>query len=68
MKKDRVIPGRDTQDLTDFINKISIGKPYEVTNYKEIRNLDINTATIENLANVVATLVNDLKKKGIIVE
>ena len=68
MQKQRVIPGRETQDLAQFINKMSIGKPYEVTNYKETRNLDLNTATIENLGHLIATLIKDLKTKGIIVD
>lgn len=68
MQKQRVIPGRDSQDLSQFINKMSIGKPYEVINFKETRNLDVSGMTLANLANIVGTLIQDLKNKGIIQE
>lgn len=68
MRKNRVIAGRDTQDLTDFVNRLSIGKPYEIVNYKEVRNLDGNAITLAKLTDVVATLIKDLKDSGHIKE
>ena len=67
MQKSRPVTGRENQDLTQFINKLTIGKPYEVVNYREVRNLDLNNLTLGDMGNVLATLIADLKKKGIIV-
>jgi len=67
MQKSRPVTGRENQDLTQFINKLTIGKPYEVVNYREVRNLDLNNLTLGDMGNVLATLIADLKKKGIII-
>jgi len=67
MQKSRPVTGRENQDLTQLINKLTIGKPYEVVNYREVRNLDLNNLTLGDMGNVLATLIADLKKKGIIV-
>jgi len=67
MQKSRPVTGRENQDLTQLINKLTIGKPYEVVNYREVRNLDLNNLTLGDMGNVLATLIADLKKKGIII-
>lgn len=68
MQKSRPVTGRENQDLTQFINKLTIGKPYEVVNYKEVRNLNGDSAVLADVVNAFCTLIKDLKVKGIIQE
>jgi len=64
--KERVIPTRAIQDIEKIINKFNAGENMYVKNYTEIRTLNVNEATIGDVANYLCTLVNDLKNKGII--
>lgn len=66
IKKSRAIPGREIQDLTDFVNNFTLGKPYVTKNFQELRNLDYSTATVEEVGRALATLIEDLKSRGIL--
>lgn len=68
MNKRRAVVGRENQDLTDFINRLGIGRTYEVINYKELRNLNGDSAVLADVVNALCTLIADLKSKGIIKE
>ena len=68
MNKRRAVTGRENQDLNQFINDLSINKRYEVRNYRELRNLDLNNSTLSDVANFLMTLVKDLKEVGMIRE
>ena len=45
---------------------MTAGKTMNVYKFTETRDLNPTTATATNVANVLATLIDDLKKKGII--
>jgi hypothetical protein len=64
--KERVIPTRSIQDLEKKINLMTAGENMYVKNFTDTRTLDATSDTLGTLANYVCTLVNDLKKKGII--
>lgn len=68
IQKERVISSRSTQDIEKLINKLTSGKTFIVNNWKEKRDININNASLDDVANLLATLVNDLKQKGIIQE
>lgn len=42
-----------------------IADAYTVTNLTETRSLDCDTATLAQLCDVVGTLINDMKKRGV---
>jgi len=64
--KERVVPTRAIQDIEKKINLMTAGKTMNVYKFTETRDLNPTTATATNVANVLATLIDDLKKKGII--
>jgi hypothetical protein len=64
--KERIIPTRMQQDVETMINKLIAGKTMNVYKFTETRDLNPTTATLTNVANVLATLIDDLRKKGII--
>jgi methionine synthase II (cobalamin-independent) len=66
IQKERVVKARGIQDIEKLINKLTQGKPYVVVNSSERRSIDISNDTLEDIVNVLATLINDLKDKGII--
>lgn len=68
IQKERVVSTRSTQDIEKLINKLTSGKTLIVNNWKEKRDININTASLDDVANLLATLVSDLKQKGIIQE
>jgi len=66
IQKERIIKSRSTQDIEKLINKLTQGKSISVSNYTERRDFNATSDTLGDLANAFATLVSDLKKKGII--
>lgn len=66
IQKERVVKTRSTQDIEKLINKLTSGKTYTMSNNTNRRNLDAKNDTIGDLANTLATLISDLKEKGII--
>lgn len=67
ISKERVVPGREVQDLNSMIQKLTIGNPYEIKNLNELRNLDLNNCTIGDIARILGTLIQDMKNKGLII-
>ena len=65
-QNNRVIPKRETQDFSDFINGLTQGKPFIIKNYKDSRVLDTRNASLDEIANTLATLIKELKDKGIV--
>ena len=59
--RDRVIPSRPVQDLQTFINKQIINN-FNINNDTSLRELNVTTVTLEQLANIVATLIKDLRR------
>jgi len=68
IQKERISLNRSTQDIEKLINKLTQGKSFVITNNTEKRNIDIKNAQIDDIAQVLGTLINDLKLKGIIQE
>lgn len=66
MKKERIVSSRSEQDIEKLINGLTQGKPFILKNWTEKRDFDALNDTLEDLSNTVATLINDLKLKGII--
>ena len=66
ISKERVVQTRSIQDIEKLINKMTQGKSISVSNYNEKRDFSADTGTLGDLSNLVATLINDLKNKGII--
>lgn len=66
MKKERIVSSRSEQDIEKLINGLTQGKTFALKNWKEKRDFDALNDTLEDLSNMVATLINDLKLKGII--
>lgn len=64
--KERIIPTRTIQDIEKIVNNLTAGENMFVKNYSDTRTLDATSGTIGDVANFLATLVSDLKKKGII--
>jgi len=66
MKKERVIPTRSTQDFEKFINQLTNGKSMSARNYTEKTEFNATSYTIGDMANFIATMANELKKRGIL--
>ena len=64
--KERINPTRSLQDIERIVNNLTAGKNMSVSNFTERRDFNATSDTLGDLANAFATLVNDLKKKGII--
>jgi len=64
--KERIVPTRAIQDIERMVNSLTAGKNMTVSNYTERRDFNATSDTLGDLANAFATLVSDLKKKGII--
>ena len=64
--KERINPTRSLQDIERIVNNLTAGENMSVSNFTERRDFNATSDTIGDLANAFATLVNDLKKKGII--
>lgn len=62
----RTIKGREVQSIEDKINQMTTGKTFIVTNSKEKRLLDANTLTTTDTVNILATLIQELQKRGIL--
>lgn len=50
------------KQMADGTKAIGIG--YSASNFTEARTIDAGAATLSDVANVLATLINDLKKAG----
>lgn len=66
ISKERVVQTRSIQDIGKLINKMTQGKSISVSNYNEKREFNATSGTFGDMADAFATLVDDLKKKGII--
>lgn len=66
IQKARITRSRSEQDIEKLINQLTQGKTFILSNWKEKRDLDALNGTVEDLANTLCTLINDLKLKGII--
>jgi len=64
--KERINPTRSLQDIERIVNNLTAGESMTVSNFTERRDFNATSDTIGDFANAFATLVNDLKKKGII--
>lgn len=62
MAKDRVVPSRPAQDLETFVNK-PLGLNYDIKGDLPLRELNLNNIDLTKLANVVATLIKDLRSR-----
>ena len=58
--------GNIVQQLSDSANKLTKGSPYYIRNSSPKREYNAKSTTIDELADTLATLINDLKDKGII--
>jgi len=54
--------------LEEVVRQLSLvnKEPYVTSNSTDTRTLDVSTATLTDLANIVATLVADLKNRGVL--
>lgn len=66
MKKYRIIRTRSIEEIEKAINKIGQGRGFIIKNDNDERTLDIKNINTTQLANIVATLIKELEKKGII--
>ncbi len=57
---------REIQSVKDSVSKITKGEKYVIKTDENKRDLDAVNGTLQGLAVVVATLINDLKKQGIL--
>jgi hypothetical protein len=64
IQKERI--ARGTQDVEKLINKLTSGKSFQLRYWNEKRDLDAKNADIDEVRQVLATLISDLKLKGII--
>ena len=64
--KERVIPTRAVQDIEKVLNRLVQGKDIKVSNFTERRDFNATSDTVGDMANTLATLISDLRKKGII--
>ena len=64
--KERIVPTRSNQDIEKLINKMTSGKSITLKNWEEKRDFDAQNDGLQELAYAFATLVNDLKTKGIV--
>jgi hypothetical protein len=60
MARDRVIPSRPVQDLETLVNKKQ-KLNYNIKGDTPLRELNLSTVDLNTLANVVATLIKDLR-------
>jgi len=60
MAKDRVIPSRSIQDLETLVNK-KLNLKFDIKGDRPLRELNSEASTIQDLFNVLATLIKDLK-------
>lgn len=58
--------GNIVQQLSDGANKLTKGSPYYLKNIELRRELDAKSASLGEITNLLCTLINDLKEKGII--
>lgn len=66
LKMDYVINAlRQISDASHDQITDAIADAYTVTNLTETRSLDCNTATLDDLRNVVGTLLNDMQNRGV---
>lgn len=63
---DRIIKSRLIQDIEKKINEKTIKNSYDLKNYEIKRSMDVSNATIYEIANLLATLIEDLKNANII--
>jgi hypothetical protein len=61
MAKDRIIPSRSVQDLETLVNK-KLNLKFDIKGDTPLREINLETITLERLTNIVATLIKDLKK------
>lgn len=66
IQKQRVVSTRSTQDIEKLINQLTQGKSFIIDNHTEKRSININNASLDDVAQVLGTLISDLKDKGII--
>lgn len=66
IQKERINANRSTQDIERLINKLTSGKPFILKNLKEKRDIDIKNASLDDVAQILGTLLSDLQTKGII--
>ncbi|MGV8131627.1 MAG: hypothetical protein ACP5N7_06025 [Candidatus Pacearchaeota archaeon] len=64
--KERIVSTRSQQDTEKLINNLTKGKSFYLKNWNEKRDFDAQNDGLQELAYAFATLVNDLKAKGII--
>lgn len=63
--RQRVVKTRSVQDFEKLINKMTTGKTFELKNWQEVRSFDAQNDDAQKLAYAFATLVNELKQRGI---
>lgn len=66
IQKARIVKSRSEQDIEKLINQLTQGKTFILKNWREKRDFDAQNGTLEDLSNILSTLINDLKLKGII--
>ena len=54
------------RSLSDDANKLTKGASFHIQGDSSKRDLNVREATITDIANMLSTLINDLKAKGII--
>jgi len=64
--KERLLPTRVKQDTEKILNRLVQGKDIKVSNFTERRDFNATSDTVGDMANTLATLISDLRKKGII--
>jgi len=57
---------REIQSVKDSVGRITNGQKYVIKTDKIRRNLDAVNGTAQQTASVLATLIDDLKKAGIL--
>lgn len=55
---------RQAEIASNDIDPARVADAFTVSNYTETRTLDAGTATAADIANVLATFIGDLKKRG----
>ena len=66
IQKERAVSTRSTQDIEKLINKLTSGRSFQLRYWSEKRDLDAKNADLDEVRQVLATLISDLKLKGII--
>ena len=66
MQKERVVKSRSIQDIEKLINKLTQGNKLSVSTFTEKKEFNAKSYTIGDLGNFVATMANELIKRGIL--